>query len=410
MFLRFISGSLPGLSDLYRASMAATNRRAAPASGALGIVCSAAALVLSMGYVLAVLTGTRSSSVLALGHTSNWAYCNAILGLVPDPAYAAEIWARSLRGRDNVRREALDFDAMGAEKRKCRCRSPPVYSAGEQPRMTAIIQSFNHVGNVRNISSSLKASSVVEEIVICEDGSTDGSIHEWKQNLPGQQHFIIRSNNLHELRSYNRAMRMSGGDVVCLMQDDDLLPLSDEWLQNAMKLFESKPELGLLGGYIGQLWDPQTGKGYEYGEQRSTHGGLRQGNTDKIQYVDESTGVPFMYAECVWIAPVFVRRSLLEKAGGLDLSIAKRGEPGVWQDCVFSYEAWVNGYTVGVFGAEFGRGVGGHGSATSPEKIKQRERVWERAVAYTNRHYNRPKIHDYVVKLNNETLLKRHGV
>lgn len=352
------------------------------------LVALGAALALSLHYAFRVLSGTRP-------HAAGTSACDAQLALVGDGASAA--WAAGLGGR-------------GADAGGCRCRSPPVYPRGKAPRVTAIVQSFNHRGNVGNISAALKGSRVVEEVVICEDGSTDGSMHEWKAALPGLQDFVIRSNNLHELRSYNRAMRMSGGDIVCLLQDDDMLPASGQWLEDAMKIFAAKPDLGLLGGYIGQLWEPDTGKGYEYGEQRSTHGGLRMGNTEPIQYVDEATGLPFMYAECVWIAPVFVRRSLLEKAGGLDLAVAKRGEPGVWQDCVFSYEAWVNGFTVGVFGAEFGRGVGGHGSATSAEKIKQRGRVWERAVAYSNRRYNRPKIHDYVVRLNNETLAKRKGV
>ena len=243
--------------------------------------------------------------------------------------------------------------------------------------------------------------------MVCEDGSTDGSVNEWRTQLDGDNHFLIRSNNLHELRSYNRAMRLSSGDVVVLLQDDDLLPADDSWLRNAMRLFEIYPDLGVLGGYIGQTWDPDTDKGSEFGEQISTHGGVRSGNTKRIPYVQPELDIPFMFVECVWIAPVFARRSLLEKAGGLDLSIAKRGEPGVWQDCVFSYEGWINGYKVGVFNSPFERGVGGHGSASSKEKLKMRERVWKRAVAYTNRRFARRRIHEFVEDLNNRTLMKR---
>lgn len=292
------------------------------------------------------------------------------------------------------------------DKYKCRCLIPEVH-AGRKPLLTAIVQSFNHNGNIANISSSLKAAKHVEEIVISEDGSTDGSFHDWHIALPAVSHFVIRSNNLHELRSYNRAMRMSSGDFVVLLQDDDLLPGSDDWIRDAIRLFEALPELGVLGGYIGQLWDHETGHGLEFGEQQSTHGGLRSGDTKPLQYIEPTTGLPFMYAECVWIAPVFIRRSLLRKAGGLELTIAKRGEPGVWQDCVFSYEAWVNGYTVGAYNAPFERGVGGHGSATSTLKVKQRERVYERALAYTNRKFARRRIHDSIVALNNKTLQAR---
>lgn len=361
-------------------------------------------LIASLQYVLTTLAGRRHSRNVDF---ARWDRCVAVLDSVGDPGFAASLWERAMRGRENVARKSIEADKLRDEKYSCRCRVPEVYS-GAQPKLTAIVQSFNHRTNIANISGGLKASSSVEEIVICEDGSTDGSLDEWHGALPGPSHFVIRSNNLHELRSYNRAMRMSAGDIVLLMQDDDLLPQSDRWIENALRLFESKPDLGLLGGYIGQLWDPDSSKGFEYGEQVSSHGGLRRGNTQPIQYIDPTTDLPFMYAECVWIAPVFVRRSLIRKAGGLELTIAKTGEPGVWQDCVFSYEAWVSGFTVGLFDASFERGVGGHGSAASPEKVKQRARVWERAVAYTNRKYYRRRIHNFVVDLNNRTLTQRY--
>jgi glycosyltransferase involved in cell wall biosynthesis len=363
-------------------------------------------VIASIRFVMDTLLGVRGGGDELTGNL--WAQCADVLDSVGDLTVSAPLWMQFLAGRDNEGAPPINMLALQADKYSCRCRVPPVYAAGQTPKLTAIVQSFNHRDNVANISGALKASSSVDEVVICEDGSTDGSLAEWKKVLTDQTDFIIRSNNLHELRSYNRAMRLSAGDVVVLLQDDDLLPYSDEWLRNAMRLFETKPQLGLLGGYIGQLWDPESGKGYEFGEQVSTHGGLRKGNTKPIPYIDPDTGIPFMYAECVWIAPVFARRSLLRKAGGLELTIAKLGEPGVWQDCVLSYETWVNGFSVGVFDASFERGVGGHGSATSRNKIKQRERVWERAVAYTNRRYYRRRIHDFVVKKNNKTLSKRN--
>lgn len=338
-----------------------------------------------------------------------WEQCAQILNAgLRDVGDAGRIWLQNSFVGSNW--DPLDksvpppkIEPKDTDKYRCRCLIPDVY-AGRQPRLSAIVQSFNHHANIPNISRALKGSSFVEEIVISEDGSTDGSLHDWHAALPDSSHFIIRSNNLHELRSYNRAMRMAAGDFVVLLQDDDLLPISDEWIANAVKLFEALPDLGVLGGYIGQLWDHATGLGFEFGEQRSTHGGLRSGNTKPLQYIEPTTGLPFMYVECAWIAPLFVRRSLLRKAGGLELTIAKRGEPGVWQDCVFSYEAWVNGYTVGAFSARFERGAGGHGSATSPLKVKQRERVYERAIAFANRKFARRRIHESIVALNNKTL------
>jgi glycosyltransferase involved in cell wall biosynthesis len=375
----------------------------------LPVLLAACVGVASLRYVLQTATGTRPLQPLA---PDSWGFCVTRLDELEDPALAPVVWQKSARGADNLEDENQPLTIDESARKDiftCKCQQPPVYD-GPQPTLTAIVQSFNHRTNIANISGALKASTAVEEIVICEDGSTDGSVTEWHRALPGPSHFIIRSNNLHELRSYNRAMRMSAGDVVVLLQDDDLLPLNDEWLHLALRLFESKPDLGILGGYIGQLWDPDSGTGYEFGEQRSTHGGLREGRTQPIPFLDPLTGVPFMYAECVWIAPVFARRSLLQKIGGLELTLAKRGEPGVWQDCVFSYEAWVNGFTVGLFSAKFERGVGGHGSASDSRKVKQRARVWERAVSYTNRKYYRKRVHEYVENLNNRTLNQRTQV
>lgn len=365
-------------------------------------------LIRGQYYIATTFAGTRPhrySSGVTRVVNPEWDECARLIANgLRDIGDAGKIWLKHAFVGTNSPHQ--DNEEEQNDRYACRCLSPQVH-AGRQPALSAIVQSFNHHQNIVNISGSLKRSGVVEEIVISEDGSTDGSLHDWSSELTGKQHFIIRSNNLHELRSYNRAMRMSSGDIVVLLQDDDLLPLSDEWLNNAIKLFETMPDLGVLGGYIGQLWDHATGNGYEYGEQRSTHGGLRAGDTERIPFLEPNTNLPFMYAECVWIAPVFIRRSLLRKAGGLELTIAKRGEPGVWQDCVFSYEAWVNGYTVGVYNAPFQRGVGGHGSASSMLKVKQRERVYERAIAYTNRKFPRRRIHDKIVAMNNETLKPR---
>ncbi len=288
--------------------------------------------------------------------------------------------------------------------RNARIVLPRVYTE-KRPLLTAIVQSFNHVGNVANISGALVSSAHVHEVVICEDGSSDGSLDAWVAALTGLRHFVVRSNNLHEMRAYNRAMRIADGRYVLLLQDDDLLPADDTWIATALQLLERYPHIGILGGYIGQLWDDQGG--YEYGEQVSTHGGVRKGKTKPIPFVDPLLNVPFMFVECAWNAPLFVRRDLILATGGLNLDIAKRGEPGVWQDCVWAYEAWSIGYTVAVYNAPFVRGVGGHGSAATPAKLRLRDKVWKRAVALTNRKYDRRGTHDNARRMNRRHLKRR---
>lgn len=297
----------------------------------------------------------------------------------------------------------------------CGCRVPDVYEPHETPTVCAIVQSFNHEQNVEKIAQALIKNPSVQEIIICEDGSTDSSMDKWMEQLRDHKHFIVISNNLHETRCYNRAMRMSSAEYFILMQDDDLPPESNgdedsenttpslNWVSHALELFDADPKLGVVSGFIGQMWDGQD-KGFEFGEQTSDHGGTRKGKTLRIPFLSSRTLHPFMYVECAWIAPLFIRSESLHRLGGLDVGLFNAGEPGVWQDCVLSYAAWTAGWRVGVYDSNFQRGVGGHGSASSPSKVKLRGIVWKKAKDAVDQRYDRAYIHQHVLSLNNQTL------
>ncbi|CAN8065518.1 unnamed protein product [Agarophyton chilense] len=299
----------------------------------------------------------------------------------------------------------------------CGCRVPDVYEPHETPTVCAIVQSFNHEQNVERIAKALINNPSVQEIIVCEDGSTDSSMDKWMEQLRDYKHFIVISNNLHETRCYNRAMRMSSAEYFVLLQDDDLPsePREDSkdiaslnWVSHALELFDADPKLGILGGFIGQLWDGED-KGFEFGEQTSDHGGTRKGKTVRVPFLSSRTLHPFMYVECAWIAPLFIRSESLHRLGGLDVGLFHAGEPGVWQDCVLSYASWNAGWRVGIYDSGFQRGVGGHGSASSPSKIKLRGQVWKKAKDAVDQRYDRAFVHQHVLLLNNQTLMARFG-
>lgn len=300
----------------------------------------------------------------------------------------------------------------------CGCRLPEVYEPQEAPTVCAIIQSFNHGQNVEKIASTLINNPAIQEIIICEDGSTDDSLDKWTEQLRDAKHFIVISNNLHEVRCYNRAMRLSSADYFILLQDDDLpseiLTDDDEantvttnnWVTHALMLFDADPKLGILSGFIGQLWS--DGHGSEFGEQTSDHGGLRKGKTCRIPFLSSRTLNPFMYCECAWAAPLFIRAEALHRIGGLDIGLFGAGEPGVWQDCILSYAAWTAGWRVGVYDSRFQRGIGGHGSTSSGDKALLRDVIWQRAKDACDFRYDREYIHSHVLMLNNQTLVRRY--
>lgn len=318
----------------------------------------------------------------------------------------------------------LDLDSDPVVRRvraemDCGCRLPSVYEAHETPNVCAIVQSFNHENNIDKIARALVDNPAIQEIIVCEDGSTDNSLDQWMEQLRDIKHFIIVSNNLHEVRCYNRAMRLSSADFFILLQDDDLPPETsapesdaspsapqNNWVSHALMLFDADPKLGVLSGFIGQLW--RDDKGYEFGEQTSDHGGTRKGKTVRIPFLSSRTLHPFMYAECGWAAPLFIRSQALRRVGGLDVGLFKVREPGVWQDCVLSYASWTAGWRVGVYDSGFVRGVGGHGSTSSPKKAKLRGTIWKRAKTACDTRYDRAYIHNHVLMLNNQTLLPRY--
>lgn len=362
-------------------------------------------------YIASTFAGTRpppsaplSTSAFIDVHTL-WQECSALISSnLRDVGDAGRLWLRHAYVGSNPQSSLLPDEPD--DKYRCRCLSPELHLT-EKPRVTAIVQSFNHHYNIANISESLKSADTVDEIIVCEDGSTDGSLHDWRAVLPDDGHFIIRSNNLHELRSYNRAMRIASGDLIVLLQDENRLPMNDEWVRNAQRLFEALPNLGVLGGYIGQIWDYDTGSSTEYGDWLSGNETSRNLESQNIPFIEPTTKLPFMYSECTRIAPFFIRRSILQKVGGLELSISKRGEPGVWLDCIFSYETWLNGYTVGTFFASFEQGIEYSNTTSDIFKEKHRERVYERAVGHANRKFPRKRISSAVNALNSETLNKR---
>ena len=57
--------------------------------------------------------------------------------------------------------------------------------------------------------------------------------------------------------SFRRYIKGSA-ELIVLIQDDDSAPKGDGWLTQALKLFNSYPTLGLLGGYRGRIDNGKT--------------------------------------------------------------------------------------------------------------------------------------------------------
>lgn len=227
-------------------------------------------------------------------------------------------------------------------------------------RLSVIIQFFNRRKNVRPIAEALSCLERAE-VIVCDDGSIDGSHEEWLKRVPTGG-VVIRSNDLHEIRAYDRAASLTRGDVLCFLQDDDVPPATAEWVETALRLFEKYPRLGILGGF----------RGYEFNVNANNPSVARiETRIDHPVFMEPDLQVPFMFVEAVNLTPLFVRQAAYRQTG-YDYQFSRVGESGILFDQEICLHAWLRGWHVGLYSAPFERRVGGRGTLIYSKESRER--------------------------------------
>jgi glycosyltransferase involved in cell wall biosynthesis len=225
------------------------------------------------------------------------------------------------------------IELVAADKAR-RSAAPDTYR--DRSRLALIVHSFNRVANIDHLVTGIRRLGP-HELIVCEDGSVDGSREKWQALLDRPNDFLIQSNDLHEIRILDRAIRFARADIVCLVQDDDRIPPGSAWLDDALAAFDRHPRLAVLGGFQAYgSFDPDPAKA------RRIWGGSY-----------------FRFVHHVNIGPYFIRREAYEQLGGWDHTFSKVGEPGIGFDNELCLRAWVHGWQVGYSFVPF-KGPAGH--------------------------------------------------
>ena len=157
------------------------------------------------------------------------------------------------------------------------------------------LATFNGEKYIREQLESFAAQSVLpSELIICDDGSTDGTVDivsRFKKIAPFKVHFIQNEKNIGHVQNFAKAMSICRGDIVFLADQDD------KWFSNkidsVMRVFRKNPNLWIVV-HDGELTDWQlssTGqtkmsqirKGYGTAENIST-GALSAIRRDLMRY------------------------------------------------------------------------------------------------------------------------------
>lgn len=242
----------------------------------------------------------------------------------------------------------------------------------DRSRLAFVVHSFNRVSNIDQLNAGLRRLGN-HELIVCEDGSIDGSHEKWMSYLNEPNDFLIHSNDLHEIRLTDRAIRFARAQIVCMVQDDDQLPDETGWLDYALNLFGTYEKLAIVGGFIGfGSFDPDPIKAKPIWGETS-----------------------FRFVHHVNIGPYFIRKDYYEALGGWDYSFSRPSEPGICFDNELCLRAWINGYQVGYSFVPF-KGPPGHysldggtvlfsGMVRRRNQIRNQRKVFEMYAKHTQR-------------------------
>lgn len=257
-----------------------------------------------------------------------------------------------------------------------------------------IVQYFNHRDNIISITNSII--NIPDcEVIFHNDSNSDHDIFNELQKKHSNFK-VICSNDIHEIRGYNKCIPECKGEYIFICQDDDIMS-SISYIKNVEYLFNKFKFLGIIGLLNGGInnWGIEKYK-------------LLSLKNSKLEYFYNNLNVQFVS----WanIGPLIIKKTVFNKIGLFDLDYSEIGELGIGYDSEYTFRANLNGIRVMLL--EFNdikRGVGGHGTKGSLKKKNQRKnRARKNRELYNNKYqYLVDNVDEQVISLNNTYLNKK---
>jgi glycosyltransferase involved in cell wall biosynthesis len=159
------------------------------------------------------------------------------------------------------------------------------------PAISVIIPCYNLGIYLNEAVQSVLAQTMHDfEIIIVDDGSTDEATCGLLRAFNRPQTRVVRQNNKGLPAARNQGIRQSTGRYMCCLDADDRL--RPEFLEKALAVLETQPDVGFVTGYFQMFGD----------------------RTDIFRY--QSCAFPEMLVYNQAVEPALFRREAWEKAGG----------------------------------------------------------------------------------------------
>jgi GT2 family glycosyltransferase len=125
---------------------------------------------------------------------------------------------------------------------------------GMLPLVSTIIVSHNRIQKLKRLIHSLESASYQNvEVIVVDDGSTDGTEHIVRNEFPRVR--LIRNSTPHLLSySRNRGMLLADGDYLLVIDDDN--EVATDAIGTMVSTMQGYPHIGMLGGLTFYLAHP----------------------------------------------------------------------------------------------------------------------------------------------------------
>ncbi len=205
---------------------------------------------------------------------------------------------------------------------------PDAASATQLPSASVVIPTFNRLVDLQRVLRALSrqrgAQDVRLEIIVVDDGSTDGTDRWLVENRHRTELIVVRQDNAGPAAARNRGAAVAQGEVLLFLGDDT--EPDDDWLVIHLeehRLFSPEhPAMAVVGytGFPSNQDSPFCRYINEYGAQFG------------YTLIEEPGDVPFNF---FYTSNVSMPRRVFEELGGFREDFAA----AAWEDIEFAYRA-----------------------------------------------------------------------
>ncbi len=198
------------------------------------------------------------------------------------------------------------------------------------PKVSVVIPTYNHEKYVREcIQSTLDQTYQDFEIIITDDGSTDGTVNVIKEFDDSRIQLYTYPENKGACTATNNCIRKAAGEYIAVQNSDDAWESTK--LEKQVQYLDSHPEIGavftkvVLVDEAGNLIGPEDYKNFYIFEKE---------NRSRYEWLN----LFFSSGNCLCHPSVLIRKKCYDEVGLYDERMANIPDQDMWTRLCFKYD------------------------------------------------------------------------